>query len=77
MTEGTFHCGFQETDESCLDYGNKHGQNVRLKAHVSYLKIMKLLDKIFFQCGDLVSSAEGTDDKLSNSEYNHEANFES
>lgn len=48
VTEGTFHCGFQESDESCLDYGNKHGQNVRLKAHVSYLKIMKLLDKIFF-----------------------------
>lgn len=48
VTEGTFHRGFQETDESCLDYGNKHGQNVRLKAHVSYLKIMKLLDEIFF-----------------------------
>lgn len=48
VTEGTFHCGFQETDESCLDYGKKPGQNVRLKAHVSYLKIMKLLDKIFF-----------------------------
>lgn len=37
--EGTFYCGFQETDESCLDYGNKHGLNVRLKAHVSYLMI--------------------------------------